>query len=152
MPLWLKIVLAAVAALVILVVAVGFGAYWYFTSHKDELMAMGKKAREEAESFAVGKDASQCVDESLRRAAACDGFICEGGVQIFLDACTEKAAASPELCTSAPPADEIMRSAQWSLDECKRRGYAESQRCSNILQRVQKYCAKGPKATSTAAP
>jgi hypothetical protein len=141
MPGWLKIVLAVVAVFVLVAIGFAVTGYLYVKQHKEEWLQAGNAAKKEGEAFAAGKDAAQCVDEAVSRVGKCQGLPCEIGVRLFLDSCTAKAAPAPQLCTNIPPRSEIMRSARWALDECRRRGLPNSQPCGRLLQEVQRYCA-----------
>jgi hypothetical protein len=142
MPAWAKVLLAFGCGLVLLIAAIGVGGYLYVNRHKDEWFAAGKKARDEGQTFAAGRNGSDCVDESLRRVRECSGIACEVRVRAFLDGCLDAAAESPQLCEAVPPRGEIVRTVRWSLDECARRGLPNSQPCSRVLQDLQKYCQR----------
>ena len=142
MPAWLKIVLIVVGIFVLMIVGLGAAAYIYFNQHKEEWAKAGAAAKQEGEAFAAGKDGSQCVDEGLKRLSACAGLSCEITARAFVQSCMTKAAPSPQLCTSVPKRSEIIASAKWALDECRRRGMAGNQPCGRLMQEVQRYCDK----------
>ena len=142
MPGWLKIVLIVIGVFVLILIALGVLGYVYFNQHKDEWMKAGAAAKQEGEAFAGGKDASQCVDEGLKRLNACAGLSCEITARAFTQACMTKAAPSPQLCNGAPKRSEIINSAKWALEECGRRGQSGNQACGRLMQEVQRYCEK----------
>jgi len=140
MPTWAKVLFGIGCALVLLLIAVGAGVYFFVNRHKDEWLAEGRKAREEARTFAAGRTGADCVEESIRRLRECSGLMCEVRARVFLDGCLDAAADSPRLCEGVPPRSEIMKTVRWSLDECSRRGMPGSQPCSRLVQEIQKYC------------
>jgi hypothetical protein len=142
MPSWLKIVLAILAVLFALFLVVGFIGFRYLQAHKDEWVAQGKKAQQEGEAFAAGKEATQCVDEAVRQIAGCNGLPCEIRVRLFLGGCLGKATPSAQLCANVPHRSEVIRSAKWSLDECAQRGLPNNPPCTRLMQEVQRYCVE----------
>jgi hypothetical protein len=140
MPTWAKVLLGIGCGIGLLIIAGIAAGYFFINSHKDEWMAEGKKQQEEGRTYAAGKTANDCVDESLRRLRSGGGIMGEVRVRVFLRGCVDAAAESPQLCESAPPRTEFIRSARWTLDECARRGMPQSQPCSRVMQELQKYC------------
>lgn len=142
MPKWAKILIALGCGSGLVIIAIGVGGYIYINNHKDAWIAEGRKTNEEGRTFAAGKSGNDCVDETLSRLKNCSGIPCEIRVRIFLDGCLEAAAESPQLCEGVPPKSEIIRTVQWTLDQCARHGMPNSQPCSRVMQEVQKHCAK----------
>jgi hypothetical protein len=140
MPAWAKVLLGIGCGLAVLLIAFGVGIFYYVNGHKDQWVAEGKKIHDEAAVYAASKTGSDCVDESIRRLSSCSGFVCEVRTRVFLDACLEAAAESPQLCDGVPSRSEIVQSARWSLAECARRGMQGSQPCSRLMQELQKHC------------
>jgi hypothetical protein len=142
MPAWLKIVLIVIGVFVLIIIGFGMMGYIYFNQHKEEWLKAGAAARQEGEAFAAGKNASQCVDEGLRRLGTCSGLSCEITVRAFVQSCLSKAVPSAQLCTNVPKRSEIITSVKWSLDECSRRGLPNNQPCGRLMQEVQRYCER----------
>jgi len=140
MPAWLKIVLAVIGVFVLIVIGFGVTVFIYVNQHKEEWVKAGNVAKQEGEAYAAGKDAGQCVDEALRRLGSCRGLQCEVMSRLFLEQCMKKAAPAPQLCTNVPRRSEILASARWAIEECSRRGMANNQPCSRLLQEVQRHC------------
>ncbi len=142
MPGWLKIILALAAIFVLVIIGFGITGYIYVKQHRQEWMRAGDAARRDGEVFAEGKEVSQCVDEAVRRIGKCEGLPCEISERFFLQSCMKKAAPSPQLCANVPPRSEMLHSARWAVEECKRRGQPGSQPCARLMQEVQRYCAR----------
>jgi hypothetical protein len=140
MPAWLKIILIVIGVFVLLMIGFGVTMFLYFNQHKEEWMKASSAAKQEGQAYGEGKDANQCVDESVRRLGTCAGLQCEVVTRIFMQNCFTKAAPSPQLCTGIPKRSEILRSAKWSLEECGRRGLSGNQPCGRLMQEVQRYC------------
>jgi len=141
-PTWAKVLVGIGCGLALLIAAVVASGYLFVSRHKDEWVEAGKKARDEARTFAAGKTGTDCVDESLRRLRQCSGVLCEARVRLFLGGCLDAAAESPQRCEGVPPRGEIIRTVRWSLDECARRGMPNDQPCTRLLQELQRHCGR----------
>jgi len=143
MPAWLKIILIVIGVIVLILVGFGVMGYVYFSQHRAEWMKAGTAAKQEGEAFAATHDASQCVDEGIKRLSSCSGLTCEIGARTFLGTCMTKAAnAPPQFCSGVPRRSEIIRSAKWRIEECGRRGQPNNQACGRLMQEVQLYCER----------
>jgi hypothetical protein len=140
MPAWLKIVLIVIGVFVLIIIAFGVVGFVYFNKHKEEWVKAGSAAKQEGEAFGAGKEGSQCVDEGIRRLGTCAGLSCEISGRAFVHGCMSRATPSPQLCTNVPRRSEIINSAKWAIDECRRRGLAGNQPCGRLMQEVQRYC------------
>lgn len=142
MPTWVKVVLVVVVAGFLALVAGVIVAARWVRSQGATLQEKGKAVAEEAEAFGRDQEPEACVAESLIRLKACDGFICEAKIKIFLTTCLQAANDKSELCSGVPPPTEIMQSARWQLAECERRGWGNNQRCTRTISAVQLHCAE----------
>jgi hypothetical protein len=141
MPGWLKVLLAIVVVIALLAATGVVLAYRWFSNNKERLMAEGKQVAAEGKAFGEGKQADDCIAESLARVKKCNGFACEVRVRLFLDACVS-ASDAKAFCATAPAPTEFVRSAKWSLEECARRGMPGDQRCTRLLQGAQAACER----------
>lgn len=140
MPTWVKVILIVVGVgFLLLVVGVVVAARWVKSSG-EELQKQSKVILEEAEAFGKGKDGEACIAEGLNRLKAADGFIGEAKTKIFLQHCLSVATVAPQTCEGVPSPTEIMQSARWSIDECAKRGWANSQRCTRLIGALQFHC------------
>ena len=142
MPTWAKVLLAIGCGAVLLLVLIGVGSYFYISSHKDAWIADARKAGDEGSVFGQGKFSNDCIDESLTRLRTSKGILGEARTRVFLRACLDVAAPSPQMCDGVPPRSEIIRTATWSLHECAQRGMAHSQPCTRVVQELQERCGK----------
>lgn len=134
MPSWAKIVLTIMAFLVALVVAAGFLAYHWAMRNKDQFLVM----RREGIEFGRGKEATQCVGAAL---AKLDGnLMTTVKARTFVNGCLTTATASAALCADVPPPSEILRSAKWSLEQCRAHPSVDQQGCTQIFQEVEQHC------------
>lgn len=141
MPTWVKVVLIVVlVGFVLLVAGVVIAARWV-KQRGASFQKEGKAVIEEARAFGQGKEGEACIAESFRRLDTASGFIGEAKVKIFLQNCLATANVPPETCANVPPMSEIMRSAQWTLDECARRGRPNNPRCTRLIPALQVHCA-----------
>jgi len=142
MPKWVKVVLIiVVVGFLALVAGVIVAARWV-RSQGTNLQEQGKKLAEDALAFGEGKEPEACIAEGLVRLSNCPGFICEAKINVFLAGCLRAANDATELCAGVPPQVEIMATVNWQLEECKRRGWANNQRCTRMLGAVQTHCAQ----------
>jgi hypothetical protein len=152
MPTWLKVILAIIFVFLALFIVGGFLTYRWVRANKGKLMAAGKEMQAEGSTFGQGKDGAQCVDEALRRLHADPGLTGQIKVRIFTQGCLSTASPSAELCAGAPRPSEIIASANWAVQQCKKRNVQEDQACSSIMQEVQRHCermASEPPPSST---
>jgi hypothetical protein len=136
MPTWAKVLLTVVAIGIALFIAAGFIGYHWFMKNKDHFMTV----RKDGVAYGTGKEATQCVDAALTRLSG--GLSAQIDAKLYLDGCLTSATPSPTLCADVPPASEIMRSAQWSVDQCRKRGILNQQGCTQLFQSVSQYCQK----------
>jgi hypothetical protein len=141
MPAWLKVVLIVIVVAFVALFAVAFIGWRWVRANKDQLLAEGKALKTAGADYGRGKDARQCIDESLRRWAANRDFKGQVRVRLFAEGCMETAKPDPELCGSAPPPGEILASAKWANAECVRRGAADPPACSQLMLVAAKHCA-----------
>jgi len=64
--------------------------------------------------------------------------------RLFAAGCLTTATDSPALCAGVPPESEIMRGAQWTVEQCRKRGVADQQGCTQIFQEVEQHCRRAP--------
>jgi hypothetical protein len=142
MPTWVKVLLIViVVAFVVMAIGIVFAARWV-KQRGAALQSEGKVVIAEARAFGEGKDGEACVAESMTRLERAAGFIDEAKVRVFLQHCLETANVAPETCRGVPRPDEILKSARWSIDESARRGRANDQRCTRVLQELVQHCAR----------
>jgi hypothetical protein len=142
MPTWLKVILAIIFVFLALFIVGGFLTYRWVRANRGKLMAAGKEMQAEGSNFGQGKDGAQCVDEALRRLHADPGLTGQIKVRIFTQGCLSTASVSPELCAGAPRRSEIIASANWAVQQCKKRSVQEDQACNGIMQEVQRHCER----------
>lgn len=140
MPKWVKVVLIVVIVGFVLVVAGVVVAARWIKRQGTVLKQQGEAVIAEARTFGEGKDGEACIAESLNRLKTSSGFIEEAKVKVFLQHCLGAATVDPKLCEGVPKPTEIMATAQWTLDECTRRGWANNQRCARVIGALQMHC------------
>ena len=137
MPGWAKILLAVIGIIVAILIAGGFIGYHWVMKNKGQFTAM----RQQGIEFGKGKDSNQCVDAALSRLSGT--LMSSVNARVFAGGCLTSATDSPDLCASVPPATEIIKSAQWGVEQCRKRGTADQQGCSQIFQEVMVHCRSG---------
>ncbi|MBE2248718.1 MAG: hypothetical protein IAE78_04145 [Myxococcus sp.] len=144
MPKWLKIVALVMLGLVLLCgLGVGGVAFW-FNTNKDRLRESGKRIMAEAKAFGSGADADACVNESMRRLDAADGFVAQAEQKVFLRTCLENTLARPDFCVGVPKMTDFVAAASWSVANCNQRGAKDAQACGRLMQAVMEHCEKQP--------
>lgn len=133
------IVFSVLAAVVLLMAAVA--AYWW-SRHGEEMVEAGKQAASRGAEFGATTDSAGCLQESLARHDACDGFFCHVANNLFLRACLEKGAATEGFCDGVPATDSIVESARWRAAQCAAHGRSGSY-CPELFAQVQAHCAGG---------
>jgi len=140
MPTWLRILLIVAVIFALIFAATAFVGYRWWMNNKDRLLEAAKHAEGDGEVFGRGKEATACVDEALTRAHSCRGLPCELTVRLFVDGCMKTATTTRDYCAAVPAQTEFLKRAQWSLDECTRRGQANDPRCGRIMQGIATAC------------
>jgi hypothetical protein len=134
---WLLIIFGVFALIGIAGVGV---LVWWINANKDRIAGDAQKSMHDAREFATSHDQTACVDEGLRRGAQCDGIMCEANAQIFLKLCIQQAPKTAGFCESVPKPSEYMKTGTWIVDECRRRGQSNNQRCTRLLQGIPQGC------------
>lgn len=142
MPKWLKITLAVVAALMVLGTALVVAAGYWFAKNKDELLAMGNRAKLEGEQFGNQSDADGCISEALRRLDADNGFMAQVQHRLFLVECLRVAPRSDAFCDEVPAPSAIMETVAYAMAACNRLGHQGDQPCTRLMGGVQEACHK----------
>ena len=135
----LKIFLIVVGAIVLLVALLIGGFAWWLSSNRDELKAMGDRAKAEATEFSRGRNGEACLAEGLRQLGACDGLICTVKTRVFLTACLEAAEPSPNLCEGTPASDSIIDSVKWRRNRCAE-VHLDTGDCQSLFGEIQDFC------------
>ncbi len=153
MPTWLKVLLVIVLIAVAVVGTGAFVSYRWLRANRARLIETGRSVRSDGEAFGRGRDARQCVEESLRRLQSSPEFSNELKTRLFLKGCLSVAAEPAAFCESVPHQNEYAASAEWTINECRSHDAAEISRCSRVMQEVLTYCdsarAQRPYATQT---
>ena len=140
MPVWLRVLLAVIVVFGLLFAGAAVLGYRWWMNNKSQLLDAAKHAQSDGETFGRGKQATACIDEALRQVHECGGFQCELKSRLFLDGCMRAAADAHEFCASVPRQNEFLKHAQWTIEECGRRGMATDQRCNRVMQGVGAAC------------
>ena len=143
MPKWLKVVLIVLGVMILLCGLSGLGAWFWYGANKDRLKGVSERAKKEGAAFAFNNNDEGCLDEALRRLSSRSSIIDQAEHKLFLKACLEKAARSPDFCTGVPPRSELMAFAQWAVERCAAKGKPGDQDCSRLMQSVQEACQSG---------
>jgi hypothetical protein len=140
MPRWLKVILIVVGSGLVLL-GLGVGAVvWWLQSHREELLASGKRAENEGQAFAQGKDSNGCLHEAVARLSTTSGISQEVTLRIFLTACLKAVPHEPALCVGVPEESEIMQTVAWRVQTCKDQGKAGDDACARLMAGVQSAC------------
>lgn len=138
------ILLAVLAAGVVMCLVCGtIGAFqsrqWF-----DRMLEEGQRTMAEADTFGAGHDQQACLEEGLHRSDACEptGMGCFTQVSVFLDRCFDVSAPTPNFCDGVPPQTEIMQGVTWARETCTRLGRLRDAHCPQIVQSVQRACAR----------
>jgi hypothetical protein len=105
------------------------------------LRAQGVVVEHEADEFAKGRAAPECVDEALARQAREATFM--GGVKAkaFLHGCLSKARPVAGFCDGVPRYGEILASAQWAVGTCAQHGMPGNETCGRTVQSIIEFCS-----------
>lgn len=139
MPSWLRVLLIIFLVFAMIIAAAGVIGYRWWTNNKGRLMEAAKHAQSDGEAFGRGKDANACIDEGLAQVRECGGLPCELKVRLFVDGCMH-AADTHDFCASVPKQSEFIKHAEWTINECRRRGMQNDQRCTRVMDAASVAC------------
>jgi hypothetical protein len=140
MPKWLKITLVSVAALAVFGTALALVARAWFRAHKDEFLAVGRRAAAAGQQFGKDADSEGCLREALRRLDADRAFVGEVEQRVFLRECLGVARRGADFCTGVPGPTEIFNLVKFAAETCKTHGHENDQRCSRVVQAIVDVC------------
>jgi len=136
MPTWAKVLLSILAVIILLCLAGGFMAYRWFNSNKDAMLNVQK----EGAAFGQGKDFEQCTTAALARVGP--GIMSNVQARIFADGCYKSATKLDASCEGVPAKTEIMKNAQWNVEQCRKRGAANDQGCVQLMPALAEACRR----------
>jgi hypothetical protein len=143
MPGWLKALLIVLAVILVLAIGIVAVAGFLIYRNKDAIVAKTKQIATEAKDFGEKSDNQGCVDESISRYKADQGFTRVISTSIFMRICLENSRATPGFCDEVPKQMEFMKTAQWRRDQCQRYDLGRDSNCPNLFGSVQQYCEQG---------
>jgi hypothetical protein len=143
MSTWVKVCIAGgILVVLILVVAIAGGLYWWSTNGK-QLIAQAGKAVQEGKEFGAHTDNQGCVSGALTRYKQNKGFGGALSTSLFLKGCLDGSRPTPGFCDSVPKELEFTKSAEWRIRQCSIAGVSDEY-CPQIFSQVQKFCASRP--------
>jgi hypothetical protein len=142
MPTWLKVLLIVGGLLFVLVVAAAVGLFYVARTYGPRLAEAGKHSMEEGREYGRRTDNEGCLNEAVARHARAEGFQELLKNTLFLTPCLEASKPTPHFCDDVPGRMEIMKGAQWQMDECKRYGLKPESQCGQLFQQVQQFCER----------
>jgi hypothetical protein len=138
---WLIVFICFGIVGLVVVAAIG-GVVWWLSANKERLAGMGQEAETAARAYGKDHDQDACVGEGLRKIDRCDGIMCQASAKIFTERCIAYAQPTAGFCDGVPPVGEIIKTAGYCQDQCRKRGrLPDDQRCSQIMQAVAPACA-----------
>lgn len=138
MPVWLRILLAVMAACVLALVLAGVLAYRWVKNRGPELIERTKATQTDARKFAQGKQSKDCVDEGLRRVRETKDFFDLVDSRLFVDECLRAADEPADFCSAVPTG--VLQGAIWPSEQCSNQGMKNNQGCIGVYQSVLQHC------------
>ena len=136
----MRVLLIVIAFVLLGFIAVGIGAFYWLKKHGPQLATATRSVMTEGSHFGESHTDEQCIIEAISRGHADDSFRGQIKSRIFAQACLAASKPTSQLCQSVPRPTEIFRAAEWSAEECRRRGFAGDQICSGVMQAVPEHC------------
>lgn len=127
---------------VLIIAAIVAGAIWVGRGGSGVLQqAMDADARGKRLGALVS--ARACLDTAFADHARGEGRSIMGSAaeRIFLENCFNASRPAPGLCDSVPATREILRTATWSNQACRVRGFNDVY-CPGLLQELAAYCGR----------
>ena len=136
------ILIVGVCLILLIVVAVGAGVYWW-SQNKQALFAAAEQSQQEGRDFGEGVEQMGCMTESLARFKKEQGMGNAIASRLFLAECLKTSQPTEGFCESVPAESDFRNSAAWRQQQCESRGLVVSY-CGTILAQVQQFCHSGP--------
>lgn len=136
----MRVLLIAIAFVLLGCIAAGIGAFYWFKKHGAHLAAATRVIMNEGSQFGNSHTDNQCIIEAISRGHRDASFRGQLKSRIFAQSCLAAATPTAELCASSPAPSEIFKAAEWSARECQRRGFAGDQVCAGVMQSVPEHC------------
>jgi hypothetical protein len=129
----------------------GIGGGWYYWStHKQQLMDSAKALQKEAQEAGKNTDEQGCVELSVERLKKDSGITGSVSSGLFLQFCLQSAKPTSDFCDGVPPETEFIDSARWRLAKCQGRSL-DTNACQNLMGQIQRYCASDQRKTKQPA-
>lgn len=126
---------------VVAILGVG-GGWYYWSTHKQQLMDSAKALHKEAQDAGKNTDEQGCVELSVARLKKDSGITGSVSSGLFLEFCLQAASPTPGFCDGVPPETEFIESARWRLSKCQGRN-VDTNACQNLMGQIQRYCSSG---------
>ena len=150
-PWWVVLLLLGGGMIVLGILAIG-GIVWWVSENKDRILAEGKEAMDEAQSFGATHEQTACVPEAMKKVASCKAVMCRVKLKVFLQTCLASATPSPALCAGVPKSSEIVATSRWVISACQKYGKGTDQGCTTMMQAVPEACAMRDISQPNATP
>jgi len=141
------VIILVVCFLVIVGSVVAMGVYWW-THHSRELMESTQKVYKEGQDAGRKTDEQGCLNAAIARYKENTGFTGSISTSLFLRSCLDESRPTPGFCDGVPRRLEILRSAQWQIEQAKKAGINDNFG-RQLFTQVQEYCeTKGAKKSA----
>lgn len=131
------IVIGAILLLIILVIG---GAYYWVKTSGPELRVQAQASANEGTEFGRSTDNQGCLHEALVKYDQCVASItCHAMANVFLLSCLDASVPVPGFCDGVPPPGSFMDSVSWRLEQCEEYGRGGSP-CGNLFGQIEEYC------------
>jgi len=142
MKTWVKVVIGLLAVGFVGAAALVGGIYYWVSKNKDTLIAETREAVEAGKTYGASHKKDECIEYSLTKLGDCGGFnlICETKNKMFLQTCLGSSAPQANFCDGIPKMSEIIATAQWTVQQCAKRGRINDQPCTRLMQAVTAHC------------
>jgi hypothetical protein len=133
----LKYGLIGCGALLVLLVVVAVGGYFWITRNPQFGEAAGA-ATQEGARFGLQADEAACVEAGAGRVGEVGTITAGLAAGAFVRGCLEFSRETPGFCENVPPPTALRRTIAWRQERC-----GDDAACGQVMQIVQTYCAEG---------
>jgi hypothetical protein len=141
----LLLILLAIAAAGIL--AIGAGAWYWWSHHSKDFLESGKAVMLEGQAAGRKLDEAACVAFAVDRHRK-DGAGSMGASvrnNLWLTGCLEASRPQPKFCEGVPSYDSAVAVGTWAGLSCAQQGLSDPY-CGNLYGGVAKYCSSPARA------
>src|SRR5262245_8776987 len=125
--------------------AIGGGAWYWWTHHSQEFLESGKATIEDGRKSGGKLLEGGCVALAVDRHKAGPGMASTIRNSVWLSGCLDTSSPQADFCDGVPSPENPVAVGIWTAGTCLQYGLTDPY-CSSLFQNISKYCASPERA------